>query len=215
MKKQLLAIVLIAFSSVAIAQTATTSTNPSTTKESKFEFLINTKLGFAKLDQTGNVLLNGNVNGGDILGSFRVGKNWSIATGVGFMEFDANQTIAGNTTSITNNYLHIPLQFNADYSLFNDDLKNQKVFFTVGLGFYANTLLKSEIETVVATTTAKNQGWNFGFSSQFGAKFLATDKLTLGIGFEGQTDLNKMKKDGNEQKIKNINAVYFAFGFRF
>ena len=184
MKKQLLAIVLIAFSTATIAQTTSTTE----AKESKLQFLVNAKLGFAKVKQTGNVTINGNVNGGDVLLALTLSKTWNIAAGIGFLEFDANQTIAGNTVSIKNNYLHIPVQFNGEYSLFNSDPKNQKVFFTVGLGLYANTLLKQELETITETTTAKNQGWNFGFSSQFGAKFKATDNLMLGIGFEGQTD---------------------------
>lgn len=210
MKKQLLAALVILISCTALAQTTLEK------KESKFEFTVNTKLGFAKLKQTGNVPLNGNVNGADILFSLPLGKKWDITSGIGFLEFDANPSIAGNTASLKNSYLHIPVQFSTDFAIFsNEKPENQKIFFNVALGVYANSLLKQELETVTGNSSAKNQGWNFGFSSQIGAKFVLTDALNIGIGFEGQSDFTKTKKDGNEQRIENINAVYFKMGFKF
>ncbi|WP_394350923.1 hypothetical protein [Flavobacterium phycosphaerae] len=192
------------------------SANHSRKKESKFEFTVNTKLGFAKLKQTGNVPLNGNVNGADVLFTLPLGSKWNLASGIGYLEYDANPSIAGNTASIKNSYLHIPVQFSSDFAIFNNEKpENQKIFFTVGLGVYANSLLKQELETVTGNSSVKNQGWNFGFSSQIGAKFILTDALNIGIGFEGQSDFTKMKKDGNEQKLENLNAVYFKMGFKF
>jgi hypothetical protein len=210
MKKQLFSAMVILLSITALAQTTPDK------KESRFEFTVNTKLGFAKLKQTGNIPLNGNVNGADVLFTFPLGKKWNIASGIGFLEFDANQSIAGNTASLKNTYLHIPVQFSSDFAIFNSgNAENQKTFFTVGLGLYANSLLKQELETVTGNSSAKNQGWNFGFSSQIGAKFILTDALNIGIGLEGQTDFTKMKKGDNEQRIESINAVYFKMGFTF
>ena len=167
------------------------------------------------MQQTGSVPLNGNINGGDLLISFPLGKKWDVSSGIGFFEYNANPTIAGNTASLKNSYLHIPLQFGSDFAIFNsENSQNQKIFFNVGLGLYANTLLKQELETVTGNSTAKNQGWNFGFSSQIGLKFLLTDALNIGIGLEGQSDFTKMKKDGAEQRIEQINAVYFKMGFK-
>jgi hypothetical protein len=210
MKKQILAALVVLISYTAFAQTTTEK------KESKFEIEVNTKLGFAKLKQTGNVPLNGNVNGGDLLLSFPLGKKWNIASGVGFLEFDANQNIAGNTASLRNSYIHIPVQLNNDFSLFsNEKTENQKIFFTVGLGLYANTLLKQELQTVNGNSRTKNLGWNFGMSSQIGAKFILTDALNIGIGFEGQNDFTKMKKNGNEQRIEQMNAIYFKLMLKY
>jgi hypothetical protein len=210
MKKQLISALVILLSCTALAQSTTEK------KEGKFEFAVNTKLGFAKLKQTGNVPLNGNVNGADVLISMPLGKKWNISSGIGFLEFDTNPSIAGNTASLKNSYLHIPVQFSTDFAIFsNEKPENQKIFFTVALGVYANSLLKQELETVTGNSSAKNQGWNFGFSSQIGAKFILTDALNIGIGLEGQSDFTKMKKEGNEQRIENINAIYFKMGFAF
>lgn len=211
MKKQLLVTLVILISCTAVAQST-----PEKEKESKFEFTVNTKLGFAKLKQTGSVPLNGNINGGDILFSLPLGKKWDIASGIGYFEYNANPTIDGNTASLKNSYLHIPVQFNSDFAIFNtENPHNQKIFFNVGLGLYANTLLKQELETVTGNSTAKNQGWNFGFSSQIGLKFVLSDALNIGMGLEGQSDFTKMKKDGAEQHIEQINALYFKMGFTF
>ena len=80
---------------------------------------------------------------------------------------------------------------------------------------YANTLLKQELETIAGNTATKNMGWNFGFSSQIGLKFVLTDALNIGMGLESQSDFTKMKKDGAEQRIEQINALYFKMGFSF
>lgn len=209
MKKQILALALCCISFAVMAQTTPEK------KESKFEILVNAKLGFAKLKQTGAITLNGDINSSEALATYKLGKTWRIGTGIGFMEFNANPTIAGNTASLKNSYLQIPVRFVGDFNVFGKESDNQKIFFTIGLGLYANTLLKSELETISGNSDAKNLGWNFGFSSQIGAKFMLTDALNLGIGLEGQTDLSKMKKDGAEQKIENMNALYFSLGLKF
>lgn len=210
MKKQLFSAIVILISYTALAQTTPEK------KESKLEFTINTKFGFAKMKQTGNVPLNGNINGGDILFSLPLGKKWDITSGIGYFEYNANPTIAGNTASLKNSYLHIPVQFNNDFAIFNNEnSQNQKIFFNVGLGLYANTLLKQELETTSGNTDTKNMGWNFGFSSQIGLKFVLTDAFNIGMGLESQSDFTKMKKDGAEQRIEQINALYFKMGFKF
>ncbi|WP_333601350.1 hypothetical protein, partial [Flavobacterium sp.] len=203
MKKQFIAALALLISYAATAQSTPEK------KVSKLELQIIGKLGFARLKQTGAVPLNGNINGSDILLAYKIGQRWDMAAGVGLLQFDANPTIAGNTASLRNSYLHIPLQFNGNYILFNgDQAKDPKLFFTIGAGLYANTLLKQELETVTGNTDTKNLGWNFGLSTQVGIKFLLSDALNIALGMESQGDLTKMKKDGAEQRIENLNAFY-------
>jgi len=209
MKKQLLTAVVLLLSFTALAQTTPEK------KESKLEFVINSKLGFAKLNQSGFVPLNGNISGADALLSFKMGKKWNLATGVGYMEFNANPTFAGNSASLKNTYLQIPIKAIGDFSIFNKDQTGSKIFLTIGAGLYANTLLKSEVETVSGNSDMNNLGWNFGLATQIGAKFVLSDALNIGIGLESQGDFNEMKKDGTEQKIEQINALYFNLGFTF
>ncbi|WP_284652290.1 hypothetical protein [Flavobacterium terrisoli] len=210
MKKQLFAALVILTSYAAIAQ-ETPKTN-----ESKLEFSATGKLGFARLKQTGNVPLNGNLTGSDVLLSYQISPKCDISTGLGLYEFNANTTINGANASLKNSYLHIPVQFSGDFGLFkNVKPENQTVFFTLGIGLYANTLLKQKLETPTGNNEEKNMGWNFGISSQIGAKFLLTDVLKIGIGIESQSDLTKMEKDGVKQKIEQYNGMYFKLGFKF
>lgn len=191
----------------AIAQTAAEK------KESKFEIQVNGKLGFARLKQTNNVPLSGNVNGSDLLIAYKMSPKWSIASGLGLLQYDANPTIAGNTASIRNSYLQIPLRFTGDYNLFHGtEPKDPKLFLTLGLGLYANTLLKQELETVTGNTDTNNMGWNFGLSTGVGVKFILTDALNLGLGMESQSEFTKMKKNDVEQRIEQMNTLYFRLG---
>lgn len=209
MKNQLITAFLFFISITAFAQTTPE------TKESKFSLAVNTKLGFARLKEKGNVTLNGNINGGDLLVSYKLGKTWDITSGIGYMEYYANAAVAGNEIAIKNSYLRIPVQFNGDYVLMkNKETQNPNIFFTVGIGAYASTLLKQEIETVGGDSDTKNLGWNFGFSSQIGLRFIITDQFNIGLGLESLNDLTDMKKDGREHKIENINALYFKLGFK-
>jgi opacity protein-like surface antigen len=210
MKKQFLAALVILCTAAAIAQTAPEK------KESKFEFLVNGKLGFARLKQTNNVPLNGNVNGSDLLLAYKLGPRWNIATGIGLLQLDANPTIAGNTASIRNSYLQIPVRFTGDYNLFHGtEPTDPKMFFSLGLGVYANTLLKQELETVAGNTDTHNLGWNFGFATAVGVKFVLTDALNVGLGIENQSEFTKMKKGDVEQRIEQMNTLYFKLGFKF
>lgn len=210
MKKHFILIAVILLSFSAMAQTTTPEK-----KESKIELLINSKLGFAKLKQSGSVALNGNSNGAELLLSFKMGKKWDLASGLGYSEFDANSVIAGNTASIKNTYLQIPVKVVGDFTVFNKEPADSKIFLTIGAGLYANTLLKSEAETLSGNSSTKNQGWNFGISTQIGAKFLLSDVMSLGLGLDTQSDFTKMKKDGFEQRMEQINAFYLNLGLRF
>jgi hypothetical protein len=209
MRNHIIAAVLLFTSYSAIAQTQPES------KESKVSFAVKTKIGFARLKEKGMVTLNGNVNGGDLLVSYKLGQIWDLTSGVGYMEYYANATVAGNEISIKNAYLHIPLQFNGDYTILkNEETQNPKIIFTIGIGAYARCLLKQQIETIGGNTDSKTLGWNFGFSSQIGTHFILNEKLTIGLGLENQSDLSDMKKEGREQKIETINAIYFKLGLK-
>ena len=201
---------LVLITGVTVAQ------NNTEKKESKFEFQINGKLGFARLKQSNYVPLSGNVNASDFLLSYKMSPRWSVASGFGLLQFDANPTIAGNTASIRNSYLQIPLRFNGDYNLFHGtEPQSPKIFFNVGFGLYANTLLKQELETVSGNTDTKNLGWNFGFATQIGVKFILTDALNIGLGIENQSEFTKMKKDDIEQRFDQMNTMYLKLGFAF
>ncbi len=209
MKNQLLTLVLLFGMSVF-------SQNTSDEKDGKFELQINSKLGFARLIKTDNVPLSGNVNGSDVMVAIKLSPRWNLASGVGFLQFDANQTVGGNTESIRNSYLQIPLRFTGDYNLFKGaEPKDAKIHFNIGLGVYANTLLNEEKVNTTTTTETKNLGWNFGIATAIGVRFVLTNALHIGVGLESQNDLTKMKKIEVERRMEQMNTVYLKFGLKF
>ena len=212
MKKQLIAAVVLLFSFTALAQTTPEKKDK---KDKKVSIVINSKFGFAKLNQTDLVTLNGNINGGDFLFSYSIGKNWDLAAGVGFMDFNANPTIAGNSASLKNSYLQIPLKAFGDFSIFEKEQSPSKIAVVFAGGFYANTLLKSEVKTLSGNSSEKNLGWNFGVTTQLGAKFIVSDDLDFEIGLESQIDLSDMKHKGVNRKIEQLNVLYANLGFKF
>ena len=212
MKKQLIiALLLIGYTSTSQTQTKTETE----THDHNVAVIVRGKLGFAKYQETGNVSLNGFVNASDILLSFKVGKKTYIEGGVGLLEFNGNPTVSGNSISIKNSYLHFPVQLNGDFNLFDSKDENPNILLNIGVGLYANTLLKSEVQTIYGNDSARSLGWNFGVSTQVGVKFIVSKAVNIGLGLESQTDFNRMKKDGVERKIENMNAFYFSLTLKY
>ena len=183
-------------------------------KKPEFGLNINGKIGFGKLIQNGMVNLNGSINSGDILFFYRLPSGTTISTGVGMLDFNANGVTGGESYSLKQSYLRIPINLN--YSLFI--LKNQldsKLSAYGGIGIYANNLFREEIQTIDQTFKNKNQGWNAGLGFNLGLRFGVTKDVNFGIGFESQSDITKIKKNGTERKLEEINTVNFSFEFKF
>ncbi|WNM17777.1 hypothetical protein [Flavobacterium capsici] len=211
MKKTIILFALLITSITTFAQTNTDE------KDSRFEFVATPKIGIAKINYSGAPTLNGNVNGGDILIAYKLGKSrkWDVATGISLTEFNANSIVNGTAASLKNSYIRIPVQFTAEYSIFKDaSSANSKVAFIIGLGAYANHLYNQEIETFNGDSEENNLGWNFGLSSQLGIKLHLTDIFNVTVGLDGMSDLTRMKKDGLEQKMENANMFFLRMGFK-
>jgi opacity protein-like surface antigen len=210
MKKVFTALAILFLSGSVMAQETTNKT------DSKFEFAVIGKLGFAQLKQSGIPSLNGNLTGSDFLWAYKISPKWELAVGVGYYEFHSNTIIAGDAASLKNSFLRSPLQLNHNYSLLkSDSTNNDRIFLTIGLGVYANTILKQEIEALAGNTESSNLGWNFGLTTQVGAKFIVNDAINIAVGLEYQSDMTKAEKNGTEQKLEQFNAVYFGLGFKF
>ena len=183
-------------------------------KKPEFGLNINGKIGFGKLIQNGMVNLNGSINSGDILFFYRLPSGTTLSAGVGLLDFNANGVTSGESYALKQTYLRIPINLN--YSLFI--LKNQldsKLSAYGGIGIYANNLFREEIQTIDQTFKNKNQGWNAGLGFNLGLRFGVTKDVNFGIGFESQSDITKMKKNGTERKLEEINTINFSFEFKF
>lgn len=184
------------------------------TKKGEFGIIMNGKLGFAKLKQSGEVQLNGNVNAGETQFYYSLPSGTYFTIGVGLLEFNTNGVSDGENFSLEQNYIRIPLYINKTMPVLKEQLNN-KVNAYAGVGIYGNTLLKEEIQTLSQNFELKNQGWNLGFGLNFGMLFEIYDETSFGIGFESQSDITKMKKNGVERKLENINTINFIFRWNF
>ncbi|AOW08557.1 hypothetical protein EM308_03045 [Flavobacterium gilvum] len=181
-------------------------------KSNNLELTIVPKMGFATFKESGNVPLNGFVNGGDVLLSFKMNRKFNLSTGLGFLEFDGNKTIEGNTTSLKNSYLHIPLHLKTDFVITKDDTQNRTTFLELGVGLYSNYLFKQEMVTVDNVFVDKNGNWNFGISGHLGIKFILAEDFNLGIGFETESDFTKINSNNKEMENQNMICSLLSLG---
>ncbi len=185
-----------------------------TENKHSYGFIANAKLGFAKLNQSGFVTINGNVNSGDIQFFYSLPSGTYFSTGIGLLEFNANGVSGGESFALEHSYLRIPLYINRSVPIFKDQANN-KIHAFGGVGIYANTLLKEEIQTLTTTFKEKNMGWNIGLGFNVGLTFEVIDNMSFGLGFDTQSDLTKMKKNEVERKLETINTVNFIYKINF
>ncbi|GGD16848.1 outer membrane beta-barrel protein [Flavobacterium orientale] len=197
-----------------IALTTVASKAQEEPKKPEIGFNLNAKIGYAKLIQNDMVNLNGTINSGDMLFFYRLPSGTTFSTGVGLMDFNTNGVAGGEGYALEHTYLRIPLYINYSLSVLGEQLDNKLSTFG-GIGVYANTLLKEEIQTLDETFKNKNQGWNSGLGFNLGVRFSVTKNLNFGIGFESQSDFSKMKKEGVERKLETINTANFTFEYKF
>ncbi|PZO29079.1 MAG: hypothetical protein DCF13_06935 [Flavobacteriaceae bacterium] len=190
------------------------SAQEATTKKAELGFNMNGKIGFGKLIQNGMVDLNGSVNSGDILFFYRLPSGTTLSTGVGLLDFNANGVTSGESYALKQSYLRIPINLNYSIFILENQLDSRLSAYG-GIGVYANTLLKEEIQTIDETFKNKNQGWNAGLGFNVGLRFGVAKNMNFGLGFESQSDITKMKKNGVERKLEEINTVNFSFEFKF
>ena len=102
--------------------------------------------------------------------------------------------------------------------------KKKRNVFLIGIvilalflvGFLSYQIMnKEEIQTIDQTFKNKNQGWNAGLGFNLGLRFGVTKDVNFGIGFESQSDITKIKKNGTERKLEEINTINFSFEFKF
>lgn len=185
-----------------------------TETSAKFGMNFQAKLGYATLVHSDLVALQGTVNAGDMLFYYKFSDLTSISTGIGLLEYRANGTTAGESYSLNQTYLRIPIYMNFSLSIFEDALSDKLQAYS-GIGFYANTLLEEEIQTLNGDLTSENQGWNGGYAFQVGMRFGISEDFNFGIGFETQSDFSAMKKKDTKRKLEGISTVNFQLIYNF
>src|SRR5690606_27188029 len=185
-----------------------------TKNDSEWGIKMEGKIGFGTLVSSNTVNLHGNVNAGNIMLYYSLPNGNSFSAGVGTLQFTANGATAGETYSLEQMYLKIPVYYNFSISILKEQLDDKFQAFG-GFGVYAQTLLKEEFKTMTTTATNKNQGWNAGLGVQLGVKFDVTQDLDFGVGFETQYDLNDLEKDNTSRRMETATTINFLIGFKF
>jgi len=209
MKKTVITLFTVFSSFLALAQES-----EEIKKESEFGLRLVAKLGYATLVQSDMVKIQGDVDAGDLLFYYRHPNGTSFSTGIGAMQFKANGVSAGESYFLNQTYLRIPLFVNYSLYIFEKQF-DDKLQAYAGVGFYANTLLKEEIQTLGGTDKNKNQGWNGGYGFQLGIKFAVSNDFNFGLGFETQQDFSDMKKNDVKRRLEGISTVNFTLEFKF
>lgn len=184
-------------------------------KQNKYGFEVTAKFGSSKLDLKDAVDLNGSFSAGDFLFVYRLNENSTLKSGVTLAEFNSNFTSLGETASLKNTYLQVPLKYFYATLLTNNALNNSKINMLFGIGINANHLYKSEVETTLSTSSDKNLGWNFGSSFEMGLDFTFSKYMNFGIFYEAMSDITRIKKDDINQKLVSTNLVKFSYILNF
>ncbi len=183
--------------------------------QKKFGVEVTAKFGSSKLDTKNAVNLNGSLSAGDFLFVYRLNPNSTLKSGITLAEFNANFSTLGETASLKNTYLQVPLKYFYATSLSNDALNNSKISMLFGLGVNANHLYKSEVETIALSSSKKNLGWNFGSSFEMGLDFTFSKYMNFGVFYEAMSDFTRIEKNDNNQKLVSTNLVKFSYILNF
>jgi len=206
MKNLLLLSTLFIFTCSVFAQDKPTT---DTIHEYKNYASFTAKLGFARIWESGNGPLYGFSIGFDGLYGIKLNKGY-LETGLCYLEFDANRNYNGNTATITNEYLQIPLKLKRYRTFYEDQSKQLKLQGTLGYGLYANTLLTQRTEGTGVNSSTTNLGWNYGLTFQYGLKYTMANRLNIESGLHFQEDLSKMNKNGVQRKTDYIVGFYLT-----
>lgn len=183
--------------------------------QTKFGFEVTAKFGSSKLDVKEAVDLNGNFSAGDFLVVYRLNQYSIFKSGITIAEFNSNFTASGETASLKNSYLQIPLKYFYVTSLSNNVINDSTINLLFGLGVNANHLYQSKIETVNTSNSNKNLGWNLGSSFEMGLDFSFSKYMNFGIFYEAMTDITRNEKENNNQKLVGTNLIKFSYIINF
>jgi len=177
----------------------------------KREFIVSSSIGTSTLEAKNNFKINTNVNEGFIGYEFIVNNKISFISGLEILSVKGDFNNAGNQLFLTNNYITIPVTTR----LFLN--REQKMAIFADLGIYGSYLSKSQIEDVASNVnnTEKSLGTSFGFHANIGARYIASEKLSISLGIKSKTDIiNSFKNSVQEFKLTDFYAFQIGLGLK-
>ena len=187
-------------------------------KEFKFKLIGYGTIGNGIVQNYNEPNYNLNSNSGEILLNYNFTKKFEIATGIGMNE------LSGNGFNSTGNFYHertllkVPLLFTMNSKL------SENFTLSTSLGFYGQNIIKDEYQFLTFSQKDVFDGWNFGAQIGLSFMFEISDDFSVGINYNGQSDLSDFEKNNNfglkntpisgiadKQKMKNLNSLGIIF----
>ena len=183
-------------------------------KESRVNVLGYGGIGYAIVANDNQPNYNLNSNHGELLLNYNLGKNFGIATGIGFNQLTGNGFNAVGDFYHERTLLKVPLLFTINSEV------SESLGVVANLGFYGQNIIKDDYTFLSETQTDVFEGWNFGAQFGLGFVFEVMEHLSAGIYYHGQADLSKFESNANgpindQQKLESLNTVglMVMFGF--
>ncbi|WP_339624679.1 hypothetical protein [uncultured Winogradskyella sp.] len=177
---------------------------------SKFSFIAQGGIGFAKVENDNQANYDLNVNTGEFLLNYRFNEKFGVFTGVALTEFSGSGFNEESVFYHERSVLKIPLGISSTYQL------SDKIKSIMSIGAFAQTVTSDEYRYFDRTVSDLYEGWTFGLQFNLGMTYKFNKTYSVGIIFSGQSDLSKLETTNNasfndEQKITGLNTLGFLF----
>lgn len=168
---------------------------------SKFGFIGEFGFGNAQLSHSNY----GKINGNSIMFSdkflYKISDRFNLSTGIGFVIYNGNVVVNGNSNNLNNKYFQIPLNTTFSSPFYKGISEN--IRYVIGIGGYANYLFESNLSSALSEIKEDGIGWNFGINANVGLRFKIRPKASLSLLYELNSDLSDIEKNNIRQRINN------------
>lgn len=211
---------IVLLSSTVVAQDNTNATNDTI----KYKTPYGLRIGL-DISKPGISILDKSYSGLEIVGDYRISKNWYIATELGYEDETTHEDFT--TSSASGSYIRLGVNYNA-YENWLDMNNEIYVGFRYGFAIFDHTLNDYTINTgngyftggsvpnVNQTQTGLNAHWT---EIQLGIKAETFKNLFLGFSFSYKIGLSIDEQEGFEtQYAPGFNRVFASntgFGFNY
>ncbi len=176
----------------------------------KGEWIITNNIGFATLEVENAFKTNTFILGGFIGKEFRISECYYIISGIEHLRLKSDISVLGETAYLNHNFIQVPVKIR---TLFH----KERVTFFGEIGLYASHLYLARTEIVSQDINTKDTGlgFNFGVTAGFGMKYQITNRHSVNVGLNTQSDLFQSYKDSNPKvSLDEVYMLQFGLGFR-
>ncbi len=175
-------------------------------KESKFNIVAFSGIGYGIVDNENEPNYNLNTNNVEILLNYKIKQNFGIATGIGYNE------LSGNGFSSLGNFYHERMMLKIPFLVTLDYPASDHIRFVSNFGLYGQNIAKDEYRFLQNTQKDLYDGWNFGAQLGLGFVFKMFDNINAGVHFSGQSGFSNFNSNNNQgindkQKMKNLSSI--------